>query len=351
MNHPGRTLSDRENYLRALEFRNPEWIPINFGMVPAVWYRYGRQLEEIVERHPLVFGGDDRSGYSFDRAAYEPFASPNAYFRDDWGCVWHNTEAGTYGQVVEHPLADWGGLAHYHPPDPGLQADWRSLREQTELDRQQGLLTRGTYNFTQGGFFDRLQFLRGLENLLMDFMEEPAQLWQLIEMVFEYNMRYIRLWLDIGVDEMFFHGDIGSARSLMFSPATFRRFLKPYYTEMFQTCREAGAHVWYSSDGHMLSVVDDLIECGVTLHDPQVRANTIEGIARAYGGKLCALVDLDEQMLPFCRPEDIREQLQAVVRAMGDRRGGLMIYALPSQDVPLENIEALCTAWEKCCTL
>jgi hypothetical protein len=82
-----------------------------------------------------------------------------------------------------------------------------------------------------------------------------------------------------------------------------------------------------------------------------VRPNTIEGIAHAYQGKLCALVDLDEQMLPFCRPEDIREQVQEVVSAMGDRRGGLMIYALPSQDVPLENIEALCTAWEECCTL
>jgi hypothetical protein len=56
----------------------------------------------------------------------------------------------------------------------------------------------------EGGFFDRLQFLRGLENLLIDFVTEPPQLTSLIEMVFEYNMEHTRLWLEIGVDQMCF---------------------------------------------------------------------------------------------------------------------------------------------------
>ena len=340
-----RTISERENYLRALEFRCPEWIPITFGMTPAVWAKYGARLEEIVLRHPLIFGEYERGSFRSREARL--FARENEYVRDDWGCLWRNLQAGMLGQVVGHPLADWRALDHFRPPDPREQMDWRKLKEQTEEKRCRGLLTRGTYEMTQGGFFDRLQFLRGLENLLVDLVTEPPQLGSLIEMVLEYNMAYIRLWLEIGVDQMCFHGDLGTQKGLLISPATFRKHLKPAYREMFSACRRAGAHVWYSSDGCLLEIVDDLIECGVTLHDPQVRANTLEGIARAYKGRLCALVDIDEQMLPFCSPQDIHDQIGEVVRMLGAPEGGLMIYAEPSHDVPLENIEALCAAWEE----
>jgi uroporphyrinogen decarboxylase len=343
----GHTLTDRDNYLRALEFRHPQWVPITFDLLPAVWMRHGDGLRQVALRHPRVFESPNAQDYASQDL--EPFARPGQSFRDDWGCVWHNVQAGILGQVVEHPLADWKALKGFRPPDPDVQIDWGKMRERTEQDRAAGRLTRANYLITQGGFFDRLQFLRGLENLLIDFMAEPPELALLIEMVLEYNLKCIRRWLEIGVDQFFFHGDLGTQRDLLLSPDTFRKHLKPAYKEMFMTCRKAGSHVWYSSDGQLLKLVDDLVECGVTLHDPQVRANTLEGIAKAYKGRLCVLVDIDEQMLPFCTPEEVGEQVRQAVETMGDPAGGLMIYACPSADVPLENIEALCEAWEKYC--
>ena len=184
---------------------------------------------------------------------------------------------------------------------------------------------------------------------MADLIERPNELDQLIAIVLDYNMRLIHLWLDTGAELIHFHGDIGMQQSLMMNPNTFREVLKPAYKQMFQTCRKAGAHVKYSSDGCLLDIVDDLIECGVSFHDPQVRACGINGIARAYGGKLCAMVDIDEQMLPFVSPVDIHEQIHEIVQKVGRPEGGLMLYACPSADVPLENIDAICTAWEKYC--
>jgi uroporphyrinogen decarboxylase len=306
--------------------------------------RHGRALEELARRHPRALPSANPEDYHSKDLAL--FMEVGRTFRDDWGCVWECAQAGILGRVVHHPIEDWSALDALTPPDPRDQYDWRALREATESDRRAGHLTRAYYLFTQGGFFDRLQFLRGLENLLMDFLEEPPRLARLIEMLLDYNLKQIRLWNEIGVDQFYFHGDIGTQQGLMMSPATFRKHLKPAYREMFSACRRAGAHVWYSSDGRILPLVDDLIECGVTLHDPQVRANTIDGIARTYKGKLCALVDIDQQMLPYCTPEDIHRQVREVVEKMGNPQGGLMIYAIPSADVPIENIEALCTAWE-----
>jgi uroporphyrinogen decarboxylase len=340
------SLSERENYLRCLEFRYPEWVPIEFELPTALWLRYADDLEALVMRHPLVFP-------HYRQGAYRPllrgrFATAGEDYRDDWGCLWHNTQPGILGRVVEQPLKDWAALARFRPPEPGEQYDWRQARENTEAMRGEGRLTRAGYDVTRGGFFDRLQFLRGLDNLLLDFADEPPQLWTLIEMLLEYNLEHTRRWLEIGVDQVYFHGDIGTQRGLLFSPAAFRKYLKPAYRELFLLCRRAGAHVWYSSDGRLLEIVDDLIECGATLHDPQVGANTLPGIAQAYKGRLCAAVDIDEQMLPFGSPEDIRQQVRQVVATIGSPAGGLMIYAIPSADVPLASIEALCLAWEEC---
>ena len=343
-----KTISERENYLRAIEFRHPEWVPLIFGLFPSVWKKYGKKLEEVILRHPLIFSNYKKGQSNFDES--DPLFKEGAYYKDDWGCVWHNVKDGNLGQVIEHPLADWKALPALKIPDPLKQANWEKMRERVEGDKRKGLPARGEpESFAHGGFFDRLQFLRGLENLLVDFVTEPPELNTLIEIVLDYNMKYIRKWLEIGVDIMWFHGDIGTQKGLLFNPKVFRKHLKPAYKKMFQTCRKAGAHVGYSSDGNLLEIINDLVECGVSIHDPQVRANTIEGIAKGYKGKLCASVDIDEQMLPFCNPEDINRQMKEVVEKIGSPEGGLMIYAEPSQDVPLENIEALLTAWEEHC--
>ncbi len=338
-------MTDRENTLRAIEFRHPEWIPVDFDLMRSVIYRHGPRLVEMMRRHPLLFPDARIKSVAAFAPPSEPFRERR--WTDDWGCGWLEVEDGILGQVVGHPLDHWDKLAQLKVPDPERQWNWDAIRPRCRRQREQGELVNGAMGVVEGSFFDRLQFLRGLDNLLVDFLERPPELDRLIALVLDYNMRLIRLWLDAGAELIHFHGDIGMQQSLMMSPATFREVLKPAYREMFQTCRRAGVHVKYSCDGCLLAVVDDLIECGVSFHDPQVRACGIDGIARAYGGKLCAMVDIDEQMLPFATPGEIEAQIREIVEKVGRPEGGLMLYACPSADVPLENIEAICTGWER----
>ncbi|UCB45820.1 MAG: hypothetical protein JSV25_16730 [Spirochaetota bacterium] len=341
-----RNISSRDNFLRAIEFNRPQWIPIIFELLPAVWKQHGVNLEELILRYPDIFEG-------YEKGQISPVATNPLYIEgqtviDDWGCTWYNAQDGILGQVIGHPLENWNGLRSLKVPDPAEQADWKRLKKEKKIERDAGLPVIGfPESFAHGGFFDRLQFLRGLENLLVDFVTEPPELHELIDMVFSYNMRYIDLWLEIDIDVIWFHGDIGTQNGLLISPKTFRKWLKPFYMKMFQYCRKEGVHVWYSSDGNVLDIVNDLFECGVSLHDPQVRANTIQGIAKEYRGKLCALVDIDEQMLPYATPEEIENQVREIVESVGTSKGGLMLYAIPSRDVPLDNIDAICQAWMK----
>lgn len=342
-------MTERENYLRTIEFRNSEWIPCSVGFSPATWHKYREKLEELVLRHPLIFKDYKRGSIDFDE--FPPGYREGEYYRDNWGCLWYSAQGGLEGQVVEHPLADWKALHTYKMPDPFFKVErgkrnWKKIKENIEGRKRKGLLTVGDGE----RLFDRLYFLRGFENLMIDFASDAPELPRLIEMLLDYEMRLVSKWLEIGVDVIAFHTDIGTQNSLMISPKKFRRYIKPMFKKIFATCRKAGTHVSLSSDGRLLEIIDDLVECGVSIHDPQLRANTLEGIERVYKGKICIKLDLDRQMFPFCKPKDIKRQVKEVVEKLSSPQGGLMIFgSVYGGDVSLENIEALCKAMEEYC--
>ncbi len=341
-------ISDRENFLRTLEFRDPEWIPTWINFTAAARNKYKEALKEILLRHPTVFG--DVAKATIDCHEYTG-QDQEGYTTDNWGCVWRNVQGGILGQVVDPPIADWDALATYEAPDPLVNAttpvfgerDWDKIPKQIAAQKERGELTIGRGEC----LFDRLYYLRGFENLMIDFGTDAPQLPALIEMLTDYEMKLVNRWLEIGVDLMHFHTDIGTQQALMISPAKFRQYIKPMFKQIFHTCRQAGTHVYLSSDGHLLEIVNDLIECGVSMHDPQIGANTLAGIARAYKGKMAVKLDLDRQKLPFWSPTQIRSHIEEVVKSLGLPQGGLGIWAMLEADVPLENIEAIAWAMEE----
>ena len=345
-------LSIRENYLRTVEFRYPEWIPSIINFAPIVWNTYREQLERIVLDHPRLFPEylpSDNNFFDEMPLVYRQ----GEYYRDNWGCTWFTALKGLEGQVVQSPLSDWSALSSYQMPDPlvsdereKVEKDWEKIKRDINTRKLQGKLASGNGE----RLFDRLYFLRGFENLMVDVVTEPPELTQLIRMLEDYEMRLIKKWLELGVDQISFHTDIGMQTGLMISPKSFRKYIKPFFTTLFQACRSSGVHVYLSSDGCLLEIVDDLIDCGVSVHDPQLRANSLPGIVKAYRGKLCAMVDLDRQSFPFLTPQEIREQVKVVIDLMALPEGGLGLNAaVYGNDVSLSNISALCEAIEDFC--
>lgn len=340
-------MTDRENWLRVVEFRHPERIPCSISLAPLTWHVHRERLQDVLLKHPLLFPGYQKGAQDFD--SFGAVYREGEYYTDNWGCVWYNTIGGLEGQVVGHPLEDWSALDTYEFPDLMTKTergnrDWNQEREALTSAREHGALVGGNGE----RLFDRLYFLRGFENLMMDFATDDPHLQVLIDRFTEYQERLVRMYLDIGVDVVSFHTDIGTQNALMISPAQFRRYIKPMFARLFQQIRAAGAHVVLSSDGRLTEIVDDLIECGVSVHDPQLRANTLEGIEKHYKGRLCANVDLDRQMWAFCSPSEIEDQVKQVMDRLYMPEGGLMISAsVWDANTPLENIDALCTALER----
>jgi hypothetical protein len=358
------TISRRDNYLRAAELRNPEWIPCRVIFLRQVWKKYREKLEDLVLKHPSVAsperpwshqsGAPGKGNVDFDFLGVQYRGNREV---DEWKCVWHYVKDGMTGQVVERPLGDWGNLDTYEPPDYPLwgppdaggrpiRRSWYQVEKSLRADREAGRLAAGTV--PHGFMFMRLFFLRGFKNLMMDFVREDPRLDDLITMVLERNLKLIDRWLEVGpLDVVHFGDDLGMQNGLPMRPELFRKYLIPAYAEMFGRVREAGAHVHLHSDGYFLQIMDDLIKAGVTILNPQDRIHGIENLRRILKGNVCIDLDIDRQhLLPRGTVEEIHDHVGNAVADLGSANGGLMLHAGTAEDVPLSNIEALCQAME-----
>lgn len=332
-----------ENYLKAMLFRSPDWIPTHVSIMPATWMKHGRALEDIVLEHPRLFP-------SYQVGDYKTLSLPRQYqtgrWVDNWGTVWDNIEQGLDSLPVdaEAPLSDWWALEGYAAP--GIESDdwvgpvdWDALREQMEAAKREGRLAGGSLN--HGFMFMRLYYLRGFANLMMDFASRDRRLERLIAMVRDRAVAIVQRWLELGVDIIYAGDDMGMQTSLPISPDDWVRYIKPAYRAVVAPCAEKGVYFYLHSDGHIIEIIPHLVECGVTVINPQIRANGIENLVRVAKGTVCINLDLDRQLFPFARPREIEEHIRTAVAALYSPRGGLMLTAECEPDVPLENVRTI----------
>jgi len=337
-------MTDEENYLKTIEFRRPDWIPCSVSLMPATWAKYREDLEDIVIKHPIIFGAQKKGGRDFDSFGT---SYTKGTYTDGWGCRWENISSGLDGQVVGHPIASWDEVKDYKAPDPMAGHNWKRIGEGLKQAREEGRLARGG-GLPHGFMFQRLYYLIGFEKFMMGIAEGRSEVELLVQKVFSHNMAVVNKYLELGANFMSFGDDMGNQIRLPISPEHFRKYLiEPCFSRLFGACKKAGAHVYLHSDGHILEIIGDLVECGMTIINPQIRANTIDGLVRECKGKVCVNLDLDRQLFPFCTPEDIEEHIKEATIKLSSREGGLMLHAECEPDVPLENIEAICQSLEK----
>lgn len=312
-----------EDRIKSLRFEKPEFIPVSVGILPAGWMHYREALEEVAARHPLLFGDRSQAAKDYDQVGGRYVAGQ---FVDAWGCVYSNVRHGMDGIITGHPAPTREDVHALTMPEEDI-------------------------GFPHGFMFLRLTDLRGFAEMMIDFAEEPPELQMLIDLVLEYNLRQARIQLKQlegrSGEIVGFGDDLGMQHGLPMSPETWRKHLKPCFEKIYRPYRDAGHYIYMHTDGHILEIIPDLVDCGVNVVNPQFRANNIDELARIAKGKICIDLDLDRQMFPFCSPADIDAHIEECVRKLGAPEGGLWLKAELNADVPLENIEAVCSALEK----
>ena len=339
--------------LKAMTFDSPEWVPCSVRLMPATWTKHREGLEALVLRHARVFPDYEPGSQDFD-SVEGPLYEPGQH-TDCWGTVWGNVTRGMSSHPVSFPLEDWAALASYVPPDSLTEdtfepRDWDQVRSSLDEAKRRGDLAWGG-ELQHGFMYMRLFYLRRFENLMMDMATGEPRLRTLIRMVERYNAPVIDKCLALGAELMRFGDDLGLQRTLPMSPAMWRKFIKPSYERLFRPCREASVPIYLHTDGHVLEIIPDLIEVGVTALNPQFRSNGLAGLSEMAKGRVALDLDLDRQLFPWATPSQIEDHIGEAFEALYAPEGGLMLRANCGPDVSLENLEAICATFERLCRL
>lgn len=336
-------MNSRERVLATLEFRNPDRIPMDVWVLPAARFEYGEKIDKIMEqKEPDIVSLVGPMDISDDPRYYEI-----GDFTDPWGCGWKNLQRGIVGEVKHPVFEEYDEIDSYKTPLDLFLKGWEERKE--DLARQAAEY-HAQGKFVMGGaisLFERMQYLRGTENLYCDIALDEEEMHQMIDMVMEYERIYIDKWLELDIDAMGFSDDWGSQRSLLISPDRWRELFKPLYKELIDKIKAAGKKVFFHSDGYIMDLYPEFIELGVDAINSQLWCMGVEKVAEKYAGKITFWGEISRQTtLPNGTPEEITACAEVMKKHLFVNGGGLIGQSEINKDVPLENLEAFLNAWE-----
>ncbi|OGD27218.1 MAG: hypothetical protein A2Y56_15570 [Candidatus Aminicenantes bacterium RBG_13_63_10] len=332
-------MDSRERVRRTLTFRSPDRVPRQLWLLPWAEARYPREVERLKRRFP----DDIVSCPAFFRDP--PSASGDEYapgtYVDEWGCVFENVEPGIIGQVKRPLVERWSDASRVRLPERRLSVD---------IERAEAFVS-GTDRFvlapTRVRPFEQLQFIRGPESLFLDLASPPGEFFRLLERMHDFYKRELDLWASTGVDGLQIMDDWGGQRSLLVSPALWRRIFKPLYRDYAAIARRRGKFLFMHSDGYILDILEDLVEVGVDALNSQLFCMDIEELGRRFAGRLTFWGEMDRQgLLPSGSVEEVREAVRSVRRAVW-REGGAIAQCEFGPGARPENVEAVFEAWNE----
>lgn len=331
-------MNSRERVQRAIHFQQPDRIPVSHGVLPAALEKYGVELEAILSEFSDDFGWE----YTIKpKPEQYPAMYRVGYSKDEFGTQWRCLEGGLKGTPVGFPLADWEAYDSYQWPEllvgtPAYCIHSAHLEGNDERWYARGGVIK---------FFEQMEQLRGMEDLMLDIALIPHEFLRLLEDMLQFNLRWIDRWLECEFDGLVFADDWGSQRQMLINPKIWRKLFKPAYSEMFRKVKDAGWNVHLHSDGMIVDIIPDLIEIGVDVLNCQTMAIGLDKL-RPFAGKVCFRTDLDRQhILPRGSPAQVKEHVQEVFDAVGTVDGGIIAYGEISPDVPLANVRAMYEAF------
>jgi uroporphyrinogen decarboxylase len=374
-------MTPRERVLAALGHEEPDRVPIVVGVSNATgikvrayrglagllgeepgdryiydWPELGTALpsEAILER----LGTDVRPVLDAFPAATRRRnreRPPHAPFVDDWGSGQVEIEEGHWFPGV-HPLRDVATIdavdAYPWPDmdDPTRVEHVRETAAAIARDGQHAIMATPWLLFP----LERAFAMQGMETFLENLALEPEFAEALLRRIAALCQQLMGHFLDAlgdNVDIVKIGDDLGTEQSLLMSPATYRRILKPIHADFVAFIRSrTRARIFFHTDGDVFDLLDDLVEIGIDIVNPVQtsagRMSDLAGLKRRYGSRVsfCGAIDT-QRVLPMGTPAEVRAEVGRVIGALGPG-GGYLLAAVHTimDEVPPENVLAMVDA-------
>ena len=334
-------MDSRERVIRCIEFKKPDRPPRDLWPLSYITIYRKEEYKSLLEEFPMDIEYLENSpGYNDNN---NNLLSKKGFYTDEWGSVWYIGEPGVMGEVKKPVLADWSGLKKIKPPYYLIKN-----RDFSFINSKCAKSKKFTLSSISARPFERMQFLRGTENLYMDIAYERTEFFKLLDLVHEFYLEDINSWVKTEVEGIFMMDDWGSNNSLLISPEAWRKLFKPLYKEYSELIHKHGKFVFFHSDGFIEPIIGDLVDIGVDALNSQLFVMNIENIGNKFKKKITFWGEIDRQhTLPFGGKGDVANAVKRMYESLYDEEGGIIINCSWGKFDPLENIKHYFEIWDE----
>jgi uroporphyrinogen decarboxylase len=134
-----------------------------------------------------------------------------------------------------------------------------------------------------------------MENLLMDYVEDPGLAHELSEMVIDYKIRLMKKAIELGADAVVSGDDYAMRTGPIMSPSHFRDFVLPYLKRSIDAAHDMGVPFIKHTDGNIWPILPMMVEAGIDALDPiePIAGMDIGEVKARYGDRIAVIGNVD----------------------------------------------------------
>lgn len=170
------------------------------------------------------------------------------------------------------------------------------------------------------GIFEQLHMLMTFEDTLCNFLLYPDEMHELIDVITEYRLEYMKLIVEnLHPDAILSHDDWGSKTSLFMAPDTWREFFKEPYRKLYDYLHANDVLVVHHSDSFCEPIVEDMADIGIDVWQGVLPTNNIPEISKRLNGRMALMGGIDSGIDRADTPEEeIRKETRRACMEYGD---------------------------------
>jgi len=325
-------MNQKERVIKAIKHENTDMLPYQLDLTQGVYEKLSSYYGDSEFLYTIAGNHLVRE----KNKNHQPIDSMS--FKDIFGVTWYKgQEGGDIGVIRDYIMKEPHIKPYTFPqPDPELIKTKCERMASNHAD----LFKIYEISFS---LYERAWTLRGMDNLLMDFILNEEYVDELLDRILEYNLKVIDLAAQYPIDCIMFGDDWGQQKGLIMGPKLWKRFIKPRIAQMYERVKKHGLYIAHHSCGDNYKLFGELIDMGLDIYNTfQPEIYDIEKFKNEFGSYMTIYGGISTQgILSRGTPKEVREETKRIMGILG-KNGGYIVAPTHqcTTDIPLENIFA-----------